>query len=206
MSTLYSKYHAEINKWNWKGIIQDAKNNPQDDYANTEDEDVIGWAYLGTLINPSGKYYLPFACSNVDSCHSCKGSGINRIKKETCPICRGSGKRYLKDCEKYPAILEWIKKDNIPVYHDFLGKHFNDTFMKEYIVCNLCQGEGKISTTCKQCGGLGSNEAYKDQEFWQALDDIAAKYNGYITAGEGDLCDTFFNISVENPEAEGEVE
>lgn len=35
--------------------------------------------FLGTVfsIMPSGKYYQPFACSNVDMCTHCKGEGCD---------------------------------------------------------------------------------------------------------------------------------
>lgn len=43
--------------------------------------------FLGTVfyIMPSGKYYQPFACSNVDVCGRCKGDG--------CDYCGGLGSR-----------------------------------------------------------------------------------------------------------------
>jgi Archaea-specific RecJ-like exonuclease, contains DnaJ-type Zn finger domain len=192
--SLYSKYYAQINSWNWNSIVINAKNNQ---YQDDDNEDcMIGSCCLGSMINPSGKFYMPFAYSNLDSCKSCNGTGINSRKVESCHICNGTGKRYLKDCEKFPAILEWIKKDSIPVYDDFMGKYF---------ICNLCQGKRYNSTTCKQCGGLGSNEAYNDQEFFSALDDIAEKHGGYITSGEGDPCDTYFCMSIDKDELESET-
>ena len=45
------------------------------------DEDtgsVIGRVYLGSLINPSGKFYMPFASSNADICPHCGGEGTLR--------------------------------------------------------------------------------------------------------------------------------
>ena len=203
--SLYKQYHAEINSWDWDKIVSSAINNPQDDTNCCEDENnKIGYAFLGSLINPSGKFYLPWASSNLDSCHSCNGTGINAHKTDDCNVCNGTGKRYLKDVETYTAVHEWIKNENIIIYTDFrrLDKDFTYPL---YFNCNVCNGTGKISTTCRQCGGLGSNEAYKDQEFYAALDDIARKYGGYITSGSGDPCDLFFCISIENKECEEEV-
>jgi DnaJ-class molecular chaperone len=190
--SLYKQYHTEINKWNWQGIVYEAKYNQEWDSDN-EDGYKIGMSYLGSLINPSGKYYLPFACSNLDLCHSCKGTGNNPHKTEECPICNGIGKRFISviKMQGYTAILDNINMGNIQT---FMGED------GEYFICHNCNGNGFIRTICKQCGGLGSNEAYKDQEFYTALDDIASKHGGYITSGEGDPCDIFFCISIENKE------
>jgi hypothetical protein len=45
-------------------------------YKDVEDNTVRG-LYLGSIFNntPSGKFYLPFACSNVDACNICGGRG-----------------------------------------------------------------------------------------------------------------------------------
>jgi hypothetical protein len=47
-----------------------------DDY---KDEDGNVMVFVGTVfsLTPSGKYYLPFACSNVDLCPRCKGKGCS---------------------------------------------------------------------------------------------------------------------------------
>lgn len=46
----------------------------------TDGEAIIGQVYLGTVfaLTPSGKYYMPFACSNVASCPECGGDGHAR--------------------------------------------------------------------------------------------------------------------------------
>ena len=189
--SLYQKYHAQINKWNWNRLILDCMNNLESD----DDGNMIGSVYLGSLINPSGKFYMPFASSNVDSCKSCHGTGNNAHKVETCHICNGTGKRYVKDILQYPAAVIYFKESNTPLLSDFDGM---------YYPCNLCNGTGKVSTTCKQCGGLGSTEAYNDEIFWKVLDDVASKHGGYITSGEGDPCDSFFCISIEESSQEEE--
>ena len=55
--------------------------------AEYTDEDGAVLCYVGTVFNmtPSGKYYLPWACSNVDPCTRCKGQG--------CDFCGGLGSR-----------------------------------------------------------------------------------------------------------------
>lgn len=61
--TLYDQYYDDIKSWDWDGIKQDAIANEQ-----TDDEgNLIGCEFLGTVfaLCPSGKYYTPFANSNV---------------------------------------------------------------------------------------------------------------------------------------------
>ena len=55
---------------------------------------MIASLFLGTVfsLSPSGKYYLPFACSNVDLCPRCHGTGHTTNGKE-CTWCCGLGSR-----------------------------------------------------------------------------------------------------------------
>lgn len=55
-------YRKEIRAWDWAGILEEANAN-----VHEEDDIRIGRSYLGTVMNliPSGKYYTPWACSNV---------------------------------------------------------------------------------------------------------------------------------------------
>ena len=84
-------------------------------------------AFLGTVFSlyPSGKYYTPFACSNIEPCTRCKGDGS--IGKEECPTCHG----------------------------------------------------------------VGSEEAYKDEQFREQLELEASEMGLYVREGEGDPCDIF---------------
>lgn len=57
-----------------------------------------GWKksfYIGTVFSvfPSGKYYMPFACSNLEECPECEGTGIIRTidSEKTCVRCEGCG-------------------------------------------------------------------------------------------------------------------
>jgi len=63
MDKLYSKYYKEIKAWNWKTLKEEAFNNVEKDYEGNK----IGSVYLGTVFSlmPSGKFYMPWACSNV---------------------------------------------------------------------------------------------------------------------------------------------
>lgn len=71
MPTLERKYIAEIREWDWKRIKADAienlKDNLRDHGRRCAGEDTVGLDWLGTIfgITPSGKFYTPFAYSNV---------------------------------------------------------------------------------------------------------------------------------------------
>lgn len=169
-----------------KGKIRKTlKANDETIYWNVEDcynERLIASFYLGTLINPSGKYYLPFACSNVEKCPKCHGTGHTK-KLYDCPYCT-HGKRYIEDIRRsgYIMLMIDIIEGKYPIKSDVMG---------DFIDCIFCQGTGKHTHDCNYCGGMGSREAYEDDLFWEFLDDYASKHEGYIESGEGDPCDTF---------------
>lgn len=133
--------------------------------------------YLGTVfsIMPSGKFYMPWACSNIDSCPRCRGTGQGKLIP--CQICNGTGKRIKES---------WM---NFPEFKD--GQEFT---------CNVCNGLGLVHDTCQFCNGLGSREAYEDSIKQDALEHYADKYNAWIESGEGDPCDLFICKSIESEE------
>ena len=136
---------------------------------------VYGQAFLGTVFGlyPSGKYYQPWACSNVDPCPSCKGSGKSKRVKD-CATCGGSGSRVVQDF--------WAKS-----WRDELGIQVGDI-----VECNVCKGSGEVALECSRCHGIGSEEAWQDQRYQECLERAADKYGGWVQSGEGDLCDVFF--------------
>ena len=142
--------------------------------------------YLGSIINPSGKYYTPFACSNVDNCHACKGSGKSK-QVHTCENCMGSGARYVIEIaratnESLADCTARLESTNVKWLDD---KHIE-------FECSSCDGAGYIYSDCRLCGGIGSREAYLDEVFFEELDAAASNAGGWIESGEGDPCDTFY--------------
>ncbi len=125
-----------------KEIIESAlkKIESEESYKDM-DGNILKSVFIGTCFNilPSGKYYMPFACSNVEKCSKCDGKGeITNPNAKTveCPVCHG----------------------------------------------------------------IGSEEAYKDQVMQKALEDFANKYNAFVHSGEGDPCDMFVSIVVDDEE------
>jgi hypothetical protein len=71
-------------------------------YQDTDMEgNTVERVFLGTVfsLTPSGKFYTPFASSNVDSCPRCKGHGTKQVERkalgihESCKFCGGLGSR-----------------------------------------------------------------------------------------------------------------
>lgn len=70
---LYAEYREQIeNKWKWDYIISELEARFEEYLMNEYEvkdygEDPCYGIFVGTVFNmtPSGKYYLPFACSNV---------------------------------------------------------------------------------------------------------------------------------------------
>lgn len=66
--SLYAQYYDAISAWDWARLHREALNNPYAGWDSAiNDEHDMGSAYLGSSLNlsPSGKYYTPFANSNV---------------------------------------------------------------------------------------------------------------------------------------------
>lgn len=77
----------------------------------TSEGDFVKSVYLGTVfgIFPSGKYYMPWACSNLELCPMCHGSEVvkeDNGKLISCPFCGGMGSREAYEDEIFRETLE----------------------------------------------------------------------------------------------------
>ena len=72
----------------------------QFEYSDPMADGIYEAIYLGSWFNcPSGKYYMPFACSNVELCPRCKGKG--------CDFCGHLGSREAYEDEIWREDLEY---------------------------------------------------------------------------------------------------
>jgi len=151
-----------------------------------DDGNVYAIEYIGSSLNcPSGKYYTPFACSNVDPCPRCHGSG-HTAKSHDCEFCKGKGSRSLSELAK-------MRNETIPQTVLMLAKNYDvqADVSADSFPCNVCHGSGQIHNTCDWCEGLSSREAYEDQLWQEELDAQADKYGMHWESGEGDPLDQF---------------
>jgi hypothetical protein len=87
-----------------------------------DDLNMVESIFLGTVfsLTPSGKFYTPFANSNVDTCKRCQGIGHTdkvertftdyegnlRAEFQTCPHCKGVGSREAYEDQVFNEELE----------------------------------------------------------------------------------------------------
>jgi hypothetical protein len=85
-------YTSEFQSWDWEGYRHDCVQSAtskvfdysieeltQSDDLVDDSGNIIGRAFIGTVftLTPSGKYYMPWACSNLEVCGNCNGQGCD---------------------------------------------------------------------------------------------------------------------------------
>jgi hypothetical protein len=188
-SRLEREYTREIKGWDWEGIKASALANTHED----EEGQKVGAEYLGSVfsIMPSGKYYMPFAASNVaGDCRMCKGTGKLPNQRTECTICHGGGTRTAGEGW---VTLEWAR--------ELAGESIQ---VGDKIPCNACQGVGSFAADCPACGGSGSRSAHTDEVFREILESIASEHGMWIENGEGDPTDLFACMLADEEEEEEE--
>ena len=166
-------YSADIGSADWEALVQEAKQNTHERWD--EPGQIDGSVYLGSVMSltPSGKYYMPWACGNVEPCPVCGGSGNNKgIRSLVLGLCKAARRAVTRP-------YHCAKRGNLHECHWRYLFHW--------------QG-------CETCGSLGSMEAYHDQLWREALEAEAEKHGGWIESGEGDPCDLFFSLVVQEAE------
>lgn len=154
----------EINKYDW----EDDPNEPDRECRSV---------YLGTVFSlmPSGKYYQPFACSNVTLCPVCNGSGhgVQAISKRVARRILSRNRRFRRlAVKRFGAAPDW------PAHA-----------LRESDKLNRMMA--KVKPTCPRCEGLGSAEA-RDDEVWREKAEIELESIGLcLQNGEGNPCDLF---------------
>ncbi len=166
---------------------------PQEDMEG----DLVKSVFLGTVfhIMPSGKYYMPFACSNVDPCPQCKGAG-------TVPNPRKTRK---KAASRAFRCSQNLLKEIMRRYGPFCAGEWPRGAQKRLEHYRAVQGKNDPTIGCPTCNGVGSREAYEDQCFSEAMEAEASEHGCFVQSGEGDPCDLFLCKVVE-PEPDDEEE
>lgn len=141
-----------------------------------EEENRYQSIYLGSSYNvmPSGKYYLPFAHSNLNICEKCDGSGqIDNPKGKTKSYNRAE--RQIKILIKKLSDTYWNMPEGYRNRLDLLRKR--KAYYKPYIQCPIC-------------GGCGFPEAYQDELWTTRAEKELESINAYL---HYDVDDIFIN-------------
>ena len=83
-------------------------NSPGTEAYEDMDGNLVESVFLGTVfgIMPSGKYYTPWANSNVDACPRCGGGGMSKLDRGICSYCDGLGSRDVYEDQLMVEALE----------------------------------------------------------------------------------------------------
>lgn len=140
-----------------------------------------GNVFLGTVfsLTPSGKFYAPFACSNVMGCRRCKGTG--KVKNR-----RADEVKYAAlDVECDATLRAFWQEHGMAVAWPSEVKARIDALRAE-------RDQFVETRTCTWCDGMCSHEAAQDQDWNIALEQVAEKHGLYVYGPEGsDGCDVW---------------
>ena len=182
-------YVETIKGWNWTGIRQACIDNAEKNYEGEYE----GREFLGTVfaLYPSGKYYMPWACSNVELCPKCNGAGHTPNKR--------FDPRAFKGLDDADSLLRTYAVETF-------GPWCEGKWPKSYqsVLRKLQHARERASENhhCEECNGMGSAEAYQDELFGEALELVANEHGLWITSGEGDPCDIMAGIILEESDIE----
>jgi hypothetical protein len=138
--------------------------------------------YIGSVFSlvPSGKYYTPWANSNVDNCPCCHGTGTipghpsARIRK--------------RNQKRYERMLRLGLK---------LGREYSIRHASARKAAH-----NRWQKTCSVCEGIGSKEAHDDKVWYEQAEEELSKIGCWLESGEGDPCDLFVVECRDIPEDE----
>ena len=167
---LEKRFRKEIQGWDWRGIKRECEGDLEPDPYNGGKR---GGSYLGSVFRlyPSGKYYMPWACSNVDACARCGGEG-----------------RIVNPKADSSAHSLW----NETIRAQVLAKgdwHQNPCLRAQIDAINDVVEMLAPNSVCPSCHGSGSVEATFDEVFGEVLEEIAESHGLTIESGEGDPTD-----------------
>lgn len=141
-----------------------------EDIYEDDDGNKLQTIYLGSILNltPSGKMYMPFACSNLSPCTRCKGTGVIKNK-------HGKKKKHEKVMRKLG--LAWQATEHAKLNMNVIRK--------------LQKQRDWWDTTiqCPECNGEGSLEARLDQDWWEQLEIELNEINAWAHESNDDGCD-----------------
>lgn len=169
---LHMSHRVEID-FNLDSIRRELNNKEweEDKYNNRS----IRSCYLGSwlALSPSGKFYMPWAHSNVDGCPVCNGTGVVPSPRK-----QRLRKKYRNKARK---LRTWLLR--------FHGSYCGGTW-PEHLQQRLKRWDAhsRENFSCPRCQGLGSAEACDDELFQEGLDLFLEKEPDlFIEQDSGDI-------------------
>lgn len=144
---------------------------------------------LGSVFQnyPSGKYYMPFACGNLDDCPVCQGTGDAKptLKRRIIRKWKNENKRRRRLwVKRYGSAIEW------PAYIKIASDRLNKKL-------------ARIDPSCSRCGGMGSHEAYDDERWREKTEE---EFNSIGVSFESSDGDSTYLLAVEYRDRAEDVE
>lgn len=144
-----------------------------------------------TSLNPSGKYYMPYACSNLDPCPVCHGEGSVRVtvKRRLVRKWTNENKRRRRLwVQRYPGgVYTWPRE--VQAASEALNRRLART-----------RGE------CPRCAGCRSAEAHDDELWYEKAVDALARVGLSLESDPGDPTQLLAVEYLDAPELDGGYE
>ena len=162
-----------------------------EEWEDSDDSDMqVRRVYLGSVfgLTPSGKFYMPFACSNVMGCDNCKGTGHvdppakRRVVKRWAKRQARTMRRYAR---RYGNVSGLYGRDDLTPF-ERNAKAWLSAQPKLFRYRSFLPGQ-----SCRACGGNGSREAHLDELWRESVESAFESIGVQLANGDGDPCDLF---------------
>ncbi len=158
----------------WDKIVKDVRKEPWEEDPENSDQE-LRTLFLGSSMPlcPSGKFYTPFACSNLNPCPVC--GGTDKVKSR---YSRRVVRRAKNRSSRQRRL--WVKRYSTD------GGGWRD--WPQHIVAKsaeLNRYMRRFDTKCPRCTE-GSHEAKDDEDFFEALENKLEELGLFLLTNDGD--------------------
>lgn len=154
-------------------------------YEDAEQGEYRASVYLGSyVITPSSKVYMPWACSNLTPC----------------PTCRGTGKRPPRNEIEDLHVAEWrrLHGEERMDWPGEITPAWGAYIQRKNAVMDVNE-DGTLG--CNECDGCGSHEAYADQVWASEMSSLAKERGLVFNEEEGEyFVSLYFSIDEDENE------
>jgi hypothetical protein len=161
--------------FNWEAIAAELETTDWEADLDGDDSRQMRGVYLGSIfaLTPSGKFYLPFACSNVaGDCPVCSGKGS--VSPRTGKRVRARAKRRQRDFSRGTVKRGTMGAAAGRAYAARVRAYRDRAFRT-------------ADTTCAACNGQGSISAARDERWSEDLEASAERIGAFVEYRDGDI-------------------